>query len=193
MVVDKAYEYLTIGNFFSNEETTVKEYENFTTSAYIPPYAYYLIDDVKLWYEGTKPTEPPPTKTMRRKPIPAKNVYTKDFIIENVQVEFEYDKADLLNDQSAELDTFIENLKSSPSKYNLHVIGHTDERGSNNYNLDLSLRRAQTVVKYFIKNGITPNEIISSGKGETQPLVNNNSEENRRLNRRVEVRLTKIK
>ena len=189
--LDKAYEYLTIGNFFDNEGTTVEEYENYFGNAYIPPYAYYLIDDVKLWYEGTEPTSPKIVVKKVRETKP--RIYTKDVIIENVQVEFDYNQSTLKNNHSSTLDLLIEKLTNSPSKYSIQVIGHTDIRGTSLYNLNLSQKRAETVVAYFIKKGISAATITSSGKGETEPIASNDKEENRQKNRRVEIRLEKVK
>ena len=190
ITADKAYEHLTIGNFFSNEETKVEKFENPLINSWIPPYSYYLIDDVKVWYEGTEPTH---AITKPQMPKPEKAVYTEEFIVENLLIEFEFDKDELLHASILELDQLFNKLNKSPYSYNMEVIGHTDDFGSVEHNLDLSERRARSVVRYFIKKGIDPRAIVSSGKGEGEPLVQNDTEENRRLNRRVEVRLTKVK
>ena len=69
----------------------------------------------------------------------------------------------------------------------LKIVGHTDSIGSEEYNLDLSLRRAQSVKKYFTQNNINTNKITTDGKGENNPIANNQTVEGRSLNRRVEI------
>jgi outer membrane protein OmpA-like peptidoglycan-associated protein len=77
-------------------------------------------------------------------------------------------------------------LINHPDK-NLQVTGHTCDLGTETYNQGLSVRRAEAVKRYLVDSGISAERIITAGKGETQPLVPNNSEEARMLNRRVEL------
>ncbi|MEO0558144.1 MAG: OmpA family protein, partial [Bacteroidota bacterium] len=67
------------------------------------------------------------------------------------------------------------------------VVGHTDDVGEADANLDLSARRAQTVVAYLAARGVAPERLKAVGKGETEPLVNDTTPEARAQNRRVEV------
>ncbi|MDF1587707.1 MAG: OmpA family protein [Gammaproteobacteria bacterium] len=69
----------------------------------------------------------------------------------------------------------------------IHVVGHTDSVGSESYNRDLSERRAQSVVNYFSGQGITPNRLVTVGRGELEPRASNDTEAGRQLNRRVEL------
>jgi outer membrane protein OmpA-like peptidoglycan-associated protein len=69
----------------------------------------------------------------------------------------------------------------------VEVIGHTDDRGAEDYNLELSKKRAGSVARYFINKGIDTSKLEISGKGEQQPLVPNDSAANRSKNRRVEI------
>ncbi len=111
-------------------------------------------------------------------------------IIEKITLHFhfEYNSIDLddetekfLNDLSATL-TENENLK-------LKITGHTDNRGHEKYNQHLSLKRAEEVKRYLVKTGIDPQRIITDGKGMSEPLNDNDSEEARSKNRRVEISL----
>ena len=68
----------------------------------------------------------------------------------------------------------------------LKVEGHTCSRGTEEHNQQLSQKRAQAVADYLAQQGVAPDRIRSVGYGETQPLVENSSEANRKLNRRVE-------
>lgn len=67
------------------------------------------------------------------------------------------------------------------------IEGHTDDVGSDNFNLGLSERRAVSVMSYLIKQGVTPSRLAASGMGETAPVSGNDSATGRQQNRRVEV------
>ena len=69
----------------------------------------------------------------------------------------------------------------------IHVVGHTDSVGSESYNMELSRKRAQSVVDYFASQGVSPNRLITVGRGESQPRATNETEAGRQLNRRVEL------
>ncbi|NQY27170.1 MAG: OmpA family protein [Piscirickettsiaceae bacterium] len=69
----------------------------------------------------------------------------------------------------------------------IHVVGHTDSIGSEGYNMDLSYRRAQSVVDYFNSDGVPASRLITEGRGEAEPRANNETEAGRQLNRRVEI------
>jgi outer membrane protein OmpA-like peptidoglycan-associated protein len=71
--------------------------------------------------------------------------------------------------------------------YGIYVYGHTDNIGSQEYNLDLSERRAQTVLDYLTQNGIDPEIVTSKGFGKSQPIVPGNTAAARAKNRRVEI------
>jgi OmpA-OmpF porin, OOP family len=83
------------------------------------------------------------------------------------------------------LDAVVEVLTKNPN-IKLEVQGHTDDKGSDVYNKSLSDRRAAAVRKYLVSHGISPTRMQSKGYGEERPLVDNDSEENRGLNRRVQ-------
>jgi len=67
------------------------------------------------------------------------------------------------------------------------IVGHTDNVGSDAYNLDLSRRRAQAAASYLISNGVAAGRIRTEGRGETEPISSNATEAGRQENRRVEV------
>jgi len=69
----------------------------------------------------------------------------------------------------------------------VEVAGHTDSRGSDAYNMDLSLRRAQSVRDYLVTKGIPSDRLVINGYGESQPIADNTTEEGRFQNRRVEL------
>lgn len=86
-----------------------------------------------------------------------------------------------------QLDELIDMLNMGMRVEQVSVAGHTDSRGSAEYNQDLSERRAQQVKAYLVRKGISADIITSSGFGETQPVANNASAEGRAKNRRVEI------
>jgi OOP family OmpA-OmpF porin len=69
----------------------------------------------------------------------------------------------------------------------VEIAAHTDDVGQENDNLRLSKARANVVRNYLISRGVLSQQLIAKGYGETQPIVPNSSEENRTLNRRVEI------
>ena len=85
-----------------------------------------------------------------------------------------------------ELDLNVGKLQDNPSA-TLLIQGHTDVIGDPDYNQRLSLRRAESVAKYFMDRGIAKSRITYQGFGMSKPLINNNLPEGRMMNRRVEI------
>lgn len=71
----------------------------------------------------------------------------------------------------------------------IDVTGHTDSTGSDQYNLELSQKRAQSVASYLIGQGLNGQRFYVVGAGESQPIADNNTPAGREQNRRVEIRL----
>jgi OOP family OmpA-OmpF porin len=84
------------------------------------------------------------------------------------------------------LDGVAQSLISYPLKDDLEVHGHTSSEGSNAYNMKLSQKRSQSVANYLASKGVS-NRLIARGYGESQPIANNNTEQGREQNRRVEL------
>lgn len=78
-------------------------------------------------------------------------------------------------------------LKNSGMR--IEIAGHTDNSGPDEYNLDLSRRRAQAVRTYLINRGVKEDQVAAVGYGETKPVASNNTRASRKLNRRTEVRV----
>ncbi|MBR6015808.1 MAG: OmpA family protein, partial [Prevotella sp.] len=68
----------------------------------------------------------------------------------------------------------------------MEVKGHTDDRGADDYNMELSKKRAQAVYNYMIQRGVSRSKLTYSYYGKTQPIESNETDEGRRMNRRVE-------
>lgn len=81
----------------------------------------------------------------------------------------------------------IVKLMMNNPELNIQIQGHTDATGSAKHNLDLSIRRAETVKTFLMTYGIKPLRLIPEGYGEKKPVAPNDTEENRALNRRVEL------
>jgi outer membrane protein OmpA-like peptidoglycan-associated protein len=103
----------------------------------------------------------------------------------NDKVLFGFDKSDLSASSKTSLDKLVLVLGKYPDT-NIEIQGHTDDVGSDSYNMDLSNRRAGSVSSYIIIKGVAPGRVTTKGYGETAPKYVNNSEENRSMNRRVE-------
>ncbi len=103
---------------------------------------------------------------------------------------FETDKSILKPESFPELNRAVKFLSSNPN-LEIEVAGHTDNVGSDSYNLRLSDNRAKAVATYLIQKGIDQNRIVSKGYGESQPETTNDTEEGRQINRRVEFRILK--
>jgi outer membrane protein OmpA-like peptidoglycan-associated protein len=101
---------------------------------------------------------------------------------------FDFDKANLNEAVSAELDSVAYELIEHP-KLNLHLYAHTDSYGSNAYNKSLSLRRGKAVKEKLEKSGVPSSQIQMEYFGEAKPKTLNDSEFNRSLNRRVDLQI----
>jgi len=101
-------------------------------------------------------------------------------------VEFEFDKANLTPTSEVVLDAAAEGLRACPN-VPVRVEGHTDSLGSEQYNYDLGLRRAQSVRTYLVGKGVRSDKISATSFGETKPIATNDTDEGRQLNRRVEL------
>lgn len=111
------------------------------------------------------------------------------FVEATLKLSFEFDSARLTAEDMKQLDGALSNLKSFPadvvSSIKVNVAGHTDSRGRDAYNQDLSERRAASVRDYLVAGGFPAGQIDTVGYGETQPVADNATEEGRAANRRV--------
>lgn len=101
---------------------------------------------------------------------------------------FDTGSAQLRSESDIELKKLTEMLKRNP-KLTVEISGHTDDVGNDKTNLELSNRRADAVVDYLKAKGISAERLVAKGYGETQPKVKNDSEANRQLNRRIELKV----
>lgn len=105
-------------------------------------------------------------------------------------VFFEQSKSVIIDTSFPELDRIVKAMKENPTM-EIMLEGHTDNQGDWNANLLLSKERVEEVQKYLATKGVNMKRIQVQGYGSTRPIASNNSEEKRRLNRRVEVTIVK--
>lgn len=103
-------------------------------------------------------------------------------------VFFEFDSTHIDEPGRELLDEIAGLLRNDLRDISVYITGHTDNRGSEEYNQDLSMRRAQAVHSYLSARGVTPvDRLVIRYYGETRPLASNDSGEGRAKNRRVEL------
>jgi outer membrane protein OmpA-like peptidoglycan-associated protein len=114
----------------------------------------------------------------------------KRLILRNIY--FDYNLASLRSKSKYELNKLFNFMKGSPD-VEIVVSGHTDSKGNDDYNFRLSKDRAQAVVDYLIRNGISSSRLSAQGYGETRPIARNENPDltdnpvGRQLNRRIEI------
>ena len=105
-------------------------------------------------------------------------------ILQNIQ--FEFNSAALTADSESGIQALTAFLKRNP-ELKVELAGHTDNVGSDSYNLKLSSERAEIVKQALVDKGIDATRLTTKGYGASQPLVPNDSEEHRAMNRRTEM------
>lgn len=107
------------------------------------------------------------------------------------QVTFDTDSATIKPSFRSVLDGVAQTISQEPS-VNAQVVGHTDSTGNADHNMALSQRRAQSVEAYLGDRGIARTRLTADGRGQTQPVASNATEEGRTQNRRVEIYLKSV-
>ena len=188
--------YLLIGNFYGDEATIHERQPEGERGA------YYFIDDVnvRIAPPGTALTPTPKTSTPPKpRPVVPDHVSSTAVDIHQVEpsvgtrvrldnVQFEFDKADLLPGYEKELDRLVDLMTDFPF-LRVEIEGHTDDQGTDAYNLKLSNDRAKAVVDHLLKKKVDASRLSWKGYGEGSPLRPNDSEAARAENRRVEFRV----
>ena len=99
---------------------------------------------------------------------------------------FDFDSAELRSAARDQLRSLASNLQKYPNT-DLVIVGHTDAVGSDEYNMGLSRRRANSAADYLRSQGVSSARITTVGKGEREPIASNDTDYGRQQNRRVEV------
>ncbi len=112
------------------------------------------------------------------------NIVNRKFVIKR-NINFRINSAELEKDSYQLLDQIAKVIEQNKIK-KLLIVGHTDSTYTEDYNLDLSLKRAQSVKKYLVERGIADSLLLTQGYGKRRPKASNLGEQGRALNRRVE-------
>lgn len=99
---------------------------------------------------------------------------------------FDFDKFDLKDVAKQNIQSLASSLNQYPGT-DIKVIGHTDSRGTEQYNMNLSEKRAAAVKAYAVSQGVPPSRLITIGKGFSEPIADNATDAGRAANRRVEI------
>ena len=100
-------------------------------------------------------------------------------------VLFDFDSATLTPAGERALAERVDLLKQSNRTFT--IVGHTDSTGSDEYNMDLSQRRAESAKAFFVKNGVSAKRLSTRGVGEAEPVADNGTAAGRAQNRRIEI------
>jgi OOP family OmpA-OmpF porin len=111
----------------------------------------------------------------------------KEFMGVIAGVEFDNNEASIRSSSDPALDKALSVLTEYPT-LRVEIIGHTDNRGSREYNIELSQRRADAVKSYLVAKGVDPSRIQTTGAGPDTPLTTNDTAAGRQKNRRIEFR-----
>lgn len=140
-----------------------------------------MIPESTVYAEVEKPVELAPIKAGEK------------IILNNIF--FEFDSDEITANSRVELAKLERLMKNNPS-VKIEISGHTDSKGSDSYNKNLSEKRAKSVVRYLTNRGIESNRMVGVGYGESRPIaINTNedgsdNEEGRAMNRRIELKIT---
>jgi OOP family OmpA-OmpF porin len=122
------------------------------------------------------------------KEMAQKLVDTGDLTFTNIR--FEYNSAKITEESKKILDNAA-NVINKLDSISIEVQGHTDSDGTEKYNQSLSERRANSVMNYLIKKGVSSNRLSSTGFGETRPIASNDTAKGKAQNRRIEFKVIK--
>ena len=179
--VAKGFErYLVIGNFNNNSRTRVKK-----TSRDSKKGAYYYIDGLSLTASSTTVIVQQDVAELNLDGTVALNTNHR---FQNVL--FEFDRSLLLDTAKADIEKVYRYLQNN-GNLKIHIEGHTDNIGTEMYNRSLSDSRCKAVVNYLRELGLAEDRISWRAHGGDQPIAENDTDEGRRLNRRVEFMLVK--
>ncbi len=114
-------------------------------------------------------------------------ILEKPIVLENIY--YDLDKSDIRADAAVELDKLVTIMQDNP-EISIELSSHTDSRADNNYNMNLSQRRAQSAVNYIVSNGIEQGRLVARGYGETRLIIKDaQTEAQHQVNRRTEFKV----
>ena len=168
-------QYIAIGGFYPYHDSLVHQIRSHRPLAKVyrsteKQLGYYFVDDVSV-------------VSYHQKWAPQIGV---NYVLHYIY--FDFDKSNLLPESADELNRLSEYLHAHLN-YHIVITGHTDNFGTEAYNLNLSNNRAKAVAAYLTESGIDQQRITYSGVGSSAPIADNSTAHGRSLNRRVEVML----
>src|SRR5690606_30226342 len=133
---------------------------------------------IDIFMKASQPKYFADAATQTTKDITESTVLMQDFFLNKIPlraidisgIEYDYNKATLRPASKAIIDELVEFLELNDNLI-IEIQSHTDYRGNENYNQDLSERRAQSVVNYLIEKGIHKDRLVAKGYGESQPAL----------------------
>jgi len=148
------------------------------------------VAELKAQEEAEKVAKLEAEKIAREKLIIAAHAIEEEIkhVIDLENINFEVNKA-RLTEKSIDTISHIANILQEHKNISVEIAGHTDSDGDEKYNLTLSQKRVDTVKKRLIEMNIDTARLTAIGYGETQPIVDNDTKENKQLNRRVEFKV----
>ncbi|ARV05798.1 hypothetical protein BTO04_03380 [Polaribacter sp. SA4-10] len=166
--------FITIGNFESRNAIEIQKINRSTFPKDVLKNglikgAYYYFDDVVI----------------QRIQEAVASSFEINKVLKFEWVYFKTDKS-VINEKGTNELKVLSNYLSANPQLKIKIMAHTDNVGSDNYNLELSQKRAMIVVHFLIASGISKNRIISEYYGESKPIESNNSGKGKALNRRTE-------
>ena len=147
----------------------------------------YIEDCLSVMFEKTQPLNELNTpRVLLLEKIPEPKIFSVG------KIYYDFDKSSIRNDAKPTLDSLVRIMKENP--VTVDISSFTDCRGSSAYNETLSQKRAESVVKYLVSQGISPDRIVAKGYGETRPVnkcVDNVpcTSKEQQANRRTEFRI----
>jgi OmpA-OmpF porin, OOP family len=176
--------FVTIGNFAGDETTGYyKIISRPISEEMLASASYYYIDDVKVIPAYILAQADSLNKLPRF--VLGETELNKTYVLNDIR--FAFNSYRLLPPSFQELDQVAQFLLDYP-RIRVQLFGHTDDQGSEKYNVKLSQERAKNVGEYLKSMGIDAGRIESFGYGKSKPLIDDTSEEARAVNRRVEVK-----
>ena len=178
--------FLTIGNFFDVAHSDTTEYDWLTQML---TGSYYYIDDVSVTMVAEAPIQLQITsQTIEQSNQQNINKLSVGSTLVLHDIYFQFDRSVILQQSYKELTKLLELMQDNP-KLRIEIGGHTDDKGSVEYNRRLSESRAKAVADYLISKGVDSKRLTYRGYGKSKPIEDNSTDEGRARNRRVEIKV----
>jgi len=162
-IAEGGEKFLTIGNFYPAEQSNVNYPQGLRK---ILPGAYYYVDDVELYCLTCGKTDKEDNVLITRAQDTITYSVGEIIVLENIF--FEFDRWELMEESGPALEELLKLLLDNPH-VTIEIGAHTDRKGTEEYNMDLSAKRAQSVVDYLVASGIEKERLKAQGYGMSKP------------------------